>query len=127
MVLQDFSQPSGQESNMNRENVVIQLLPLQGCPVGDAQGASAAAWAGRSATHGKKNHFFSPSQFIKKMRLLMRFEVIHVITLFAGLKQERYNACPHKAVCMNSFVLSESKAGWGRYLSLLRTGETAIL
>lgn len=55
----------------------------------------------------------------------MRFEVIHVITLFAGLKQERYNACPHKAVCMNSFVLSESKAG--RYLSLLRTGETAIL
>lgn len=66
MVLKDFSQRSGQESNMNRENVVTQLLPLQGCPVGDAHSASAAAWAGRSATRGKKNHFFSPSQFIKK-------------------------------------------------------------
>lgn len=66
MVLKDFSQEYGQESNVNRENVVTQLLPLQSCPVGDAHSASAAAWADRSAVHGKQNHLFSPTQFIKK-------------------------------------------------------------
>lgn len=64
MVLKDFSQEYGQESNMNRKNVVMQLLPLQSWPVRGALSASAAAWADGSAVHGKR--FFTPTQFITK-------------------------------------------------------------
>lgn len=66
MLSTDFLQEYGQESNVNKESVVTQLLPLQSCPVGDAHSASAAAWAGQSAMCGKQNHFFPPTQFIKR-------------------------------------------------------------
>lgn len=92
-VLEDFSWDYRQESNMNRENMVTQLLHLQSCPLGDAHRASAADWPGQSATCEKQEHFFTPTQFIKKMRLVMRFQVIHIITLFAGLQQYQSNNC----------------------------------
>lgn len=79
--------------------MVTQLLHLQSCPSGDAHRANAADWAGQSATRGKQDHIFSPTQFFKKMRL--SFQVIRIITLFASLQQQWFIACPHKAVGVN--------------------------